>query len=307
VERRGVSTLTPLGVLAVALGGAGCVAVLECVVAGTRLAPATMARLASTTVRQPLRRPATYDSWLFHLAPGLLLIAAVMALATVPWAPGFRGVDFQAGVILFGGALAYVTPAVFMAGWGVGTPLGVVGGFRWLALMLAYAMPLAMVVTAVAAPAGSLRPSDIVEVQHAVPMALVQPLAFALWLPAIVAVCFLPPFDLPQADSELGGGAFAGYRGLDAAIVWLAQRVLLVAVSGMTAALFLSGWHGPLLPPAIWMAVKTVGVATLVLWAGRRLPRMEVDRTLALAWKVANPLAIVAIVIAGALTLAFYR
>ena len=151
-------------------------------------------------------------------------MAAVVALSTVPWAPGFRGIDFQAGVILFGAALAYVTPAVFMAGWGGGSPLGVVGGFRWLAMMLAYAMPLAMVVTAVAAPAASLRPADIVEIQHAIPMALVQPLALALWLPAVLAVCFLPPFDVPQAPSELGGGAFAAYSGLDAALVWLAQR-----------------------------------------------------------------------------------
>lgn len=302
-----MSGWTLVGVPAVALVGAALVAMLEQLVAGFRPAPSGLARTALATLRQPLRRPETYDNWLFHIAPGLLLTAAVVALATVPWAPGFRGIDFQAGVILFGGALAYVTPAVFMAGWGSGSPLAVVGGFRWLALMLAYAMPVAMVVTAVAAPAGSLRPTDIVEIQHAVPMGLVQPLALALWLPAVVAVCFLPPFDLPQAPSELGGGAFAAYRGLDAALVWLAQRVLLVAVSGMTAALFLSGWHGPVLPPALWMALKTATVAVLILWAGRRLPRMEIDRTLALAWKVANPLAILAIVIAGGLTLGFYR
>jgi NADH:ubiquinone oxidoreductase subunit H len=153
----------------------------------------------------------------------------------------------------------------------------------------------------------SLRPADIVDVQHAVPMALVQPLALALWLPSVLAVCFLPPFDLPQADAELGGGAFAEYRGLDAALVALAQRVLLLAVSGMTAALFLSGWHGPLLPPVVWMAVKTAGVAALLLWIGRQVPRVEIDRVLSLAWKIANPLAIAAIVYAGLITLLFYR
>jgi NADH-quinone oxidoreductase subunit H len=241
------------------------------------------------------------------MAPGLVVLASVAALAFVPWAPGFRGIDLSTGAIAFAAALAYVTPALFMAGWGAGRPLAVVGGFRWIALMLAYAMPIAMVLTAVAAPAGSLRPTDIVDVQHAVPMALVQPLAFALWLPAILAVCFLPPFDLPQAESELGGGAFSEYRGLDAALIWLAQRVLLVAVSGMTAALFLSGWYGPLLPPAAWMAVKSLSVAALLLWAGRVVPRLEIDRVLSLAWKVANPLAILAIVWGGLVTLVFYR
>jgi len=301
-----VSDLTPLAVLAVALGGAAAVAVLEQLVAGARPAPIALARSAAWTLRQPLSRPAVRDSWLFHLAPGLLLVAAVGALAFVPWAPGFRGIDLSTGAIAFPAALAYVTPAIFMAGWGAGRPLAVVGAFRWLALMLAYAMPLAMVITAVAAPAGSLRPADIVEVQHAVPMALAQPLALALWLPAVAAVCFLPPFDLPQAGSELGGGAFGEYRGLDAALVALAQKVLVVAVSGMTATLFLSGWHGPLLPPALWMALKTIAVAALLLSAGRRLPRLEIDRVLSLAWKVANPLAILAIVWAGLLTLVFY-
>lgn len=298
---------TPFALLGLALGGALAVGLLEQLVAGLRPTPAGLTRQAVMVLRQPLRRPDSYDNFLFHLAPPLLLLSAVLALAAVPWAPGFRGLDFQAGVILFAGALAYITPAIFMAGWGAGRPLAVVGGFRWLALMLAYAMPIAMVVTAVAAPAGSLRPTDIVDVQHAVPMVLVQPLAAALWLPAVMAVCFLAPFDLPQADSELGGGAFSEYRGLDAALISLAQRVLLLAVSGMTAALFLSGWYGPLLPPALWMAVKTAAVASLILWLGRRLPRVEVDRAVSWAWKAANPLAIVAIALAGLVTLVFYR
>lgn len=302
-----MSGFSPLAVAGLALAGAAAIWLLEQLVAGVRPLPAQALAGLRVTLRSPLRRPESYDNALFHGAPALLLLAAVVALATVPWAPGFRGIDFQAGALLFVAALAYVTPAMFMAGWGAGSPPAVVGGFRWLALMLAYAMPLAMVLTAVAAPAGSLRPVDIVTVQHAVPMAVVQPLALVLWLPAVTAVCFLPPFDLPQADAELAGGVFSQYRGLDSVLVTLAQRVLLLAVSGMTAALFLAGWQGPLLPPGLWMALKTAGVAALVLWAGRRLPRVEIDRALSLAWKVVNPLALLAIVIAGLLTLVFYR
>lgn len=298
---------SPFALVALALGGAFVLACLEQVVAGLRLAPGRVVRDAMFVLRQPLRRPESYDKVLFHLAPGMLVLASVLALAAVPWTPGFRGLDFQSGVILFAGALAYVTPVLFMAGWGAGRPLAVVGAFRWLALMLAYAMPIAMVLTAVAAPAGSLRPTDIVEVQHAVPMVLVQPLAAALWLPAVMAVCFLAPFDLPQADSELGGGVFSEYSGLDAALISLAQRILLLAVSGMTAAIFLSGWYGPFLPAAAWMALKTAAVAALILWLGRRLPRVEIDRALTWAWKLANPLAILAIALGGLVTLLFYR
>ena len=301
-----MSAWTPVAILGVAITGAAAISLLEQLVAGRRPEPARLARGALATLREPISRPDVRDGWLFHMAPGSLLLAAVAALAFVPWAPGFRGIDVSTGVIGFAAALAYVTPAIFMAGWGSGRPLAVLGGFRWLALMLAFAMPIAMVSTAVAAPAGSLRPTDIIEVQHAIPMGLVQPLALALWLPAALAVCFLPPFDIPQAAGELGGGAFSEYRGLDAALIGFAQRVLILALSGMTAVLFLGGWQGPLLPPALWMALKTASVAALHLWVGGRIPRLQHDRVLSLAWKVANPLALVAIAISGLLTLVFY-
>ena len=302
-----LTVLTPVWVVLVGVGGAAVFAVLQQLVLERRAAPAAMVTATLRTLRQPLTQPEHRDAWLFHLAPGLLLLAAVVALSFVPWAPGFRGIDLSTGAIAFPAALAYVTPAILMAGWGTGRPLAVLGGFRWVALMLAYAMPLAMVITAVAAPAGSLRPVDIVQVQHTVPMLLVQPVAFLLWLPAVMAVCFMAPFDLPQADSELGGGAFQSYTGLDRVLVDLAQKVLIVAVSGMTAALFLAGWHGPLLPGAVWMALKTAAVAALMVWLGTRAPRIDVEQALVAAWKVANPVALLAIVWAGFVTLVFYR
>ena len=302
-----MSGWTPFGVLAVALVGALAVALLEQIVAGVRPAPGSVLRSAARALDEPLSTPHRPDAWLYHLAPPLLLVAAVVALATVPWAPGFRGVDLAAGGILFTAALAYVTPAVFMAGWGDGSPLAVLGGFRFVALMLAYAMPLAMVVTAVGAPAESLRPVDIVGAQRSVPMLVSQPLAFALFVPSAMAVALLRPFDLAQADGELGGGAFRRYTGVHAGLIALAQRVLVVAVAGMTVTLFLSGWHGPLLPDAAWMALKTAAVATLMLYAGRVLPRPPIDWLLAWAWKAAIPAAIGVIVWGGLVTLLFYR
>ena len=302
-----MSAATPFVIVAVALVGAFVLALLEQVIADRRVAPAGVARGAVHTLRQPLSMPDVKDAWLYHGAPGLLLIGAVLALAMVPWSPDFRGLDFETGAILYSAALAYVTPAVFMAGWGAGRPLQVIGGFRFIALMLAFEMPIVMAVTAAAAPAESLRPTAIVEAQDVVPLALSQPLAFALFVPAIMAVAFIPPFDLPQAEGELGGGAFSSYTGVHAAVVALAQKVLLLGAAAMTVTLFLGGWQGPVLPPAAWMAIKTLAVAAAMLYAGRRIPRMEIDRLLPFAWKIAIPLAILAIVWSGLVTLLFYR
>jgi NADH-quinone oxidoreductase subunit H len=302
-----VSWWSLAGIAAVVAGGALALVALEELVAGRRPAPALALRRAGVLLRRPISRPWAIDAWLYHLAPPLLLSAAVLALAMVPWTPGFRGLDFDTGAILFSAALAYVTPAILMAGWSSGRPLSVVGGFRFLALMLAYEMPIVMAVTAAAAPAESLRPTYIVDVQAAVPMAVSQPLAFVLFLPAVMAVAYIRPFDLPQADSELGGGAFAHYGGAHAAIVSLAQKVLILAAAGMTVALFLGGWHGPWLPDWAWMALKTTGLAALMLWAGRRIPRFEIETLLSFAWKFAIPAAILAIGWAGLVTLLFYR
>ena len=302
-----MSSASPFAILAVALAGAYVVALLEQVIVERRLAPGGVARTAVATLRQPLSMPEVKDAWLYHGAPGLLLLGAVLALAMVPWTPEFRGLDFESGAILYSAALAYVTPAVFMAGWGAGRPLQVVGGFRFIALMLAFEMPIVMAVAATAAPAESLRPSAIVAAQDVVPLAVSQPLAFALFVPAIMAVAFIPPFDLPQADSELGGGAFSSYTGVHAGVIALAQKVLLLGAAGMTVTLFLGGWQGPLLPDAVWMALKTLFVAAAMLYAGRRLPRAEIDRILPFAWKVAIPLAILGIVWSGLITLLFYR
>ena len=301
-----MSSATPFVILGVALAGAFVLALLEQAIVERRFAPVGVTREALHTLRQPLSMPDVKDAWLYHGAPALLLLGAVLALAMIPWSPGFRGLDFESGAILYSAALAYVTPAVFMAGWGAGRPLQVIGGFRFIALMLAFEMPIVMAVTAAAAPAESLRPTTIVEVQEVVPLAVSQPLAFLLFVPAIMAVAFIPPFDLPQADGELGGGVFSSYTGVHAAVVGLAQKVLLLAAAGMTVTLFLGGWQGPVLPPAVWMVLKTLAVAAAMLYAGRRVPRMEIDRVLPFAWKIAIPLAILAIVWSGLVTLLFY-
>ena len=301
-----MSDFAPLEIIAVAAAGSLAVGLLEQLVAGARISPVASLRRGVAVIRQPLSAPAMPDKVLYHGAPALLMLASLLALSVVPWAPGLRGIDFGVGALVFPAVLAYVAPAVVMAGWGAGRPQSVLGGFRFVAVLLSYEMPLVMAITAVATPAGSLRPAAIMSVNAPVPQGVVQPLALALFAPSLLAVTLLPPFDVAQAPGELGGGVFSQYTGLYAALVWVAQRTLLLAAAGMTAALFFGGWLGPVLPPALWMALKTLALASLALWAGRKLPRVELDRLLPFVWKVAVPAAIVAIGIAGLLTRFFY-
>ncbi len=262
-----MSTATPFAVALLALVGGMGVALVEQAVAGARPSPVVVARSALGTLRQPLAVPQVKDAWLYHGAPVLLLVAAVLALATVPWAPGFRGIDLETGVLVYSAALAYVTPAVFMAGWGAGRPLAVVGGFRFVAQMLAYAMPAddgrdrrGHARGVAATDRDRRRPARGPDARGAAPgVRAVRAVGDGGRVHRAVR---------PAAGAQRAGvAASSAYTGVHAGMVAVAQKVLVLAAAGMTAALFLGGWHGPLLPAAVWMALKTLAVAALMLWA----------------------------------------
>ena len=119
-----------------------------------------------------------------------------------------------------------------------------------------------------------------------------QPLGCALFLIAAMAVCFLPPFDMPTAPGELAGGALGEYTGARWATVRLARLVLALTLAATATVFFLGGWLGPLLPAWVWTAVKTLAVAALMLAGGRFVPRLRMDDLLAWCWQLGIPLAL---------------
>lgn len=241
------------------------------------------------------RRP---DRLLYEAAPPLLLIAALLAAAVLPLAPGLVAVDLATGALFVNAALAYVMVALLMAGWGPDGAYAMIGGWRFLGQLVAYSMLIVMPITAVAMRAASLDVSAIVTSQAALPNALAQPLGFVLFWLAALAVCFLPPFDLPIAD-ELAGGIMGEYTGARLATLRLARLALVLTLALATTVFFLGGWLGPFLPPALWTVAKTFVVATLMLAGGRLVPRLRDEQVLAWGWKLGIPLALTNILWVG--------
>lgn len=242
--------------------------------------------------------PRKPDRLLYEAAPPLLLIAAFLAAAVLPLAPGLVAVDLATGALFVNAALAYVMVALLMAGWGPDGAYAMIGGWRFLGQLVAYSMLIVMPITAVAMRAASLDVSAIVTSQAALPNALAQPLGFALFWLAALAVCFLPPFDLPIAD-ELAGGVMGEYTGARLATLRLARLALVLALALATTVFFLGGWLGPGLPPPVWTVLKTFVVATLMLAGGRLVPRLRDEQVLAWGWKLGIPLALTNILWVG--------
>jgi len=247
--------------------------------------------------------PGQRDKIFYEVAPPTLLLAAVLAAVILPVTANSTILNLATGGLFINAALAYVMVAVVMAGWAPNGNYAMIGGWRFLGQLVAYAMPIVMTITATVMRSQSLGLSDIVTSQHNLWNVAAQPLGFALFYLSAMALAFLPPFDLPQSAGELMGGALGEYSGWRLAIIRLG-RLLVITVLGLSITIFyLGGWQGPLLPAWAWSVLKTLAVVASMLWIGRWVPRIQFDKLLAGAWKVGIPLALANIFITGILLL----
>ncbi len=283
--------------------GVYAVAVLESWASGNRLrllGPVVSA-LALLGQESVLHRK--NDRLFFETSPILLLIAALLSLAIIPLAPGLIVTDLATGALFFNAALAYVLVALIMAGWGPDGAYGMIGGWRFLGQLIAFAMLVVMPITAVAMRAESLSTITIVESQAQLWNIAYQPLGFVLFAIAGMAMAFVPPFDLPNAEGELAGGVEAEYTGVRRMVFRLGRMVLILSVASAATVFYLGGWLGPWLPAWAWSAVKILAVTALMLAGGRMFPRIREGTLLAWAWKLGIPLALVNIFLVGVLVL----
>lgn len=249
--------------------------------------------------------PRQPDRIFFEVGPVLLLVSAVLAAAVLPLSPGLVITDLATGALFVNAAWVYVMVALLMAGWGPDGAYAMVAGFRFLGQLVGYSMLIVMAVTAVAMRAESLFTTDIVTSQAGLPNAVYQPVGFGLFFLAAMAVCFLPPFDLPTAPGELAGGIEAEYTGWRLAVMRLGRFVLVVTLAMAVTVFYLGGWLGPVLPPWACTLLKTLLVAAVMLFLGRYVPRLREEHLLAWGWKIGIPLALLNIFYVGVVLLLF--
>lgn len=236
---------------------------------------------------QQRRRTLAADTLLWRSAGVVLLVAAVLASLVTPlgrWAVGDLSVD----VVWFNAMEIVAWAAVWLAGWGGNSAFGLVGGYRFVAQGLAYELPHMFVLTTAAIGAGSLRVGDIVAAQQDLWFVVWMPVAFVVYLVSVLAMAFFRPFD-QAAGGDIGGGAMSELSGVDRLVFVAGRWVLLVSGAAMAVPLFLGGGAGPLLPDWVWSLVKTAAVLAGLIWAGRRLPTIRMERFTEIAWMVLIP------------------
>ncbi|TKG58250.1 NADH-quinone oxidoreductase subunit H [Prauserella endophytica] len=256
-------------------------------VAAPRSAALAPLRSAAGLLVQQRRRTLAADTLLWRAAGMVLLVAAVLASLVTPlgqWAVG----DLSAGVVWFNAMEIVAWAAVWLAGWGANSAFGLVGGYRFVAQGLAYELPHMFVLTTAALGAGSLRVADIVAAQQDLWFVVWMPVAFAVYLLSVLAMAFAGPFN-HAVSSDVAGGVLAELSGVDRLVFVAGRWVLLVSGAAMAVPLFLGGGSGPLLPDWLWTLVKTALVLAALVWAGRRVPTIRMERFEEISWMVLIP------------------
>lgn len=242
--------------------------------------------------------PRKADKVLFVSMPTAIALISALPLAMIPFDPNTVIFKFDFSLLFVLAAFVLMPVFILLTGWASNNKYAFIGGLRTALQMLAYEVPLLLSVVGVVVISRSLDLIKIVEAQSAIWFILLQPLGFALFFIAALAEMERLPFDIPSAEQEIVFGWMAEYTGINLGLFMMANYIRFGVLSLLASILFLGGWHGPFLPPALWLLLKTALIVTVIILIRGAYPRVRIDQLLRTGWLVLIPLAILNIFLA---------
>jgi len=252
--------------------------------------------------------PSAADGFIFRLAPAVVAVTAMLMFAVVPMGPDMRVfgrqvpmviTDLNVGLLFVFALSSLGVYGVALGGWASNSKFALMGAIRGAAQMISYELALGLSLVPVVMLAGSFSLTAIVDAQAGVPFIVLQPVSFAIFVISAMAESKRIPFDLPEAENELGAGFHTEYSGMRFGLFFLGEYVHVQVLGALTAVFFLGGWRGPWLPPVLWLMLKIFIVAVIMIWIRGTLPRLRYDQLMALGWKVLIPASLINIVLTG--------
>jgi NADH-quinone oxidoreductase subunit H len=272
--------------------------------------------------------PSGADRVVFLLAPLLSFVLAFVAWAVIPFAPGWVVSDINVGILFLFAVSSLGVYGIIMGGWASNSKYPFLGSLRSAAQMVSYEVSLGFVIITVILLAGSMNLTTIVNNQagwiwnwHFLGGGLTQLPLLLIMLPmsVIFFISFLaetnrPPFDLPEAESELVAGYQVEYSSTPYLLFMIGEYSNIVLMCALITILFFGGWH-PGFPTGFveawpaWMAnifyllvfvTKVVAWFVMVAIVKAIVPRYRYDQLMRLGWKVFLPFSLVAVAVVAA-------
>ncbi|MCY4106587.1 MAG: NADH-quinone oxidoreductase subunit NuoH [Chloroflexi bacterium] len=250
--------------------------------------------------------PANADRLIYNVAPVLSVASVILVWAVIPMAPNVVGVDLETGVLYIIAVASLGTLAVVMGGWASNNKYALLGGFRAVAALVSYEIPMVMALLVPVLFLGTGSLVEIVEAQANMWFVALSPIAALTFFLASQAEVGRPPFDLIEAESELTAGYNVEYSGMKFGMFmageyahWLTQGVLL-------AVLFFGGWNGPFVDRWPWLGIFYFFIKALILFFASDLvrftiPRLRIDQMMHFNWQWLVPISIINLLVTALL------
>ena len=280
----------------------------------------SFADLLKFVLKEPII-PSGADKGVFLLAPLVTSILALAAWAVIPVGEGMAIANVNVGILYIFAISSLGVYGIIMGGWASNSKYPFLGSLRSAAQMVSYEVSIGFVIITVLLLVGSLNMGLIVKAQSVglgtragLPPSLLDwhwlalfPM-FVVFFISALAETNRPPFDLPEAESELVAGFMVEYSSTPYLLFMLGEYVAIVTMCALTSILFLGGWLPPVsvapftwIPGPIWFLAKVVLVFFMFAMVKAMVPRYRYDQLMRLGWKVFLPLSLVMVVAVAAM------
>ncbi|MEH6831839.1 MAG: NADH-quinone oxidoreductase subunit NuoH [Sulfitobacter sp.] len=241
--------------------------------------------------------PAGADRPVFFLAPMVSLVMALVAWAVIPFNDGWVLSDINVAILFVFAVSSLEVYGVIMGGWASNSKYPFLGSLRSAAQMISYEVSIGLIIIGVIISTGSMNFSGIVEAQDSD-----YGLLSWYWLPhfpmlilffiSALAETNRPPFDLPEAESELVAGYQVEYSSTPFLLFMIGELVAVVLMCALISLMFFGGWLSPIpgLPDGIFWMIAKMGIVFFFFSLIKAItPRYRYDQLMRLGWKVFLP------------------
>lgn len=254
------------------------------------------------------------DKFLYNLAPYFVIVTALMALSLFPFSKEFQAFDINIGIFFLTAISSIGVIGILLAGWSSNNKFSLIGAMRSGVQTISYELSVGLSLLTMVVMTGSLQLSQIVEVQKSgwliVQGHIPAIIAFCIYMIAGTAETNRAPFDLVEAESELGAGFHTEYSGMKFAYFFLAEFINMFIISAIATTVFFGAYLSPFgitesipLLGVFWFLAKTLVLVFLMMWFRWTFPRLRIDQLLVLEWKYLLPLNLMNLVLMALMVL----
>ena len=252
------------------------------------------------------------DKTVFLIAPIITLALSITAWAVVPVQAGVVLANINVGILYIFAISSLGVYGILMAGWSSNSKYPFFGALRSAAQMVSYEVSIGFVIITVLLCVGSLNLTEIVMAQKTMWFFIPLFPMFIVFFISALAETNRPPFDLPEAESELVAGYQTEYSGMPFVLFMFGEYINILLMCAMTTILFLGGWLPPIdiyplnaVPGFVWFLLKVIFVFYLFAMVKAFVPRYRYDQLMRLGWKVFLPLSLFAVVVTSSILFFF--